>query len=128
MSFGTRSCCASSTVATRAVLEEPSATIVELGRNATETEVYVAAPPAAIWPLVTEIATPSRFGTELREASWIDPARELMDAVIAPGVLPTTEGQPGYMAVYRKVLKLPSFHDFPCHPALMRCRTMALGF
>jgi ectoine hydroxylase-related dioxygenase (phytanoyl-CoA dioxygenase family) len=55
-----------------------------------------------------------------REASWIDSARELMDAVIAPGVLPTTEGQPGYMAVYRKVLKLPRFHDFPCHPALMQ--------
>jgi hypothetical protein len=42
-------------------------------RPTTETDVYVAAPPAAIWPLVTEIAMPSRFGTELREASWIDP-------------------------------------------------------
>src|SRR5690348_9578790 len=47
------------------------------------------------------------------EAGWIDPARDLMDAVIAPGMQPTTEGQPAYMAVYRKVLKLPRFHDFP---------------
>jgi ectoine hydroxylase-related dioxygenase (phytanoyl-CoA dioxygenase family) len=54
------------------------------------------------------------------EAGWIDPAHDIMDAVIAPGMQPTTEGQPPYMAVYRKVLKLPRFHDFPCHPALMQ--------
>src|SRR5689334_10876684 len=54
------------------------------------------------------------------EAGWIDPAHDIMDAVIAPGMQPTTEGQPPYMAVYRKVLKLPRFHDFPCHPTLMR--------
>ena len=41
-------------------------------RPTTETEVYVAAPPAAVWPLVTEIMTPSRFGTELQEATWLD--------------------------------------------------------
>jgi hypothetical protein len=45
----------------------------------TETEVYVAAPPAAVWPLVTEIMTPSRFGTELQEATWFD-----TDAADAP--------------------------------------------
>jgi hypothetical protein len=38
----------------------------------TETEVYVAAPPAAVWPLVTEIMTPTRFGTELQEAIWLE--------------------------------------------------------
>ncbi len=38
----------------------------------TETEVYVAAPPEQVWPLVTEIMTPARFGTELQEASWVD--------------------------------------------------------
>jgi hypothetical protein len=38
-----------------------------------ETEVYVAAPPGAVWPLVAEIMTPSRFGTELQEATWIEP-------------------------------------------------------
>ena len=40
-----------------------------------ETDVYVAAPPAAVWPLVTEIMTPSRFDTELRGATWVEPER-----------------------------------------------------
>jgi ectoine hydroxylase-related dioxygenase (phytanoyl-CoA dioxygenase family) len=53
-------------------------------------------------------------------AGWLDSSGELMDAVVAPDMAPTTEGQAAYMAVYRKVLKLPSFHDFPLHPALMR--------
>jgi hypothetical protein len=42
-------------------------------RPTTETEVYVAAPRSAVWPLVTEIMTPSRFGTELQEATWVEP-------------------------------------------------------
>ena len=42
-------------------------------RPTTETEVYVDAPPAAVWPLVTDITTPSRFGTELQQATWVDP-------------------------------------------------------
>jgi hypothetical protein len=42
-------------------------------RPTAETEVFVAAPPAAVWPLVTEIMTPSRFGTELQEAAWVEP-------------------------------------------------------
>jgi len=33
----------------------------------------VAAPPDHVWPLVTEIMTPARFGTELQEATWLDP-------------------------------------------------------
>jgi hypothetical protein len=41
-------------------------------RPTTETDVYVAAPPTEVWPLVTEIMTPSRFGTELQEATWVD--------------------------------------------------------
>lgn len=53
-------------------------------------------------------------------AGWLDPSRHIIDAVVAPGMQPTSEGQPPYMAVYRKVLKLPRFHDFPAHPALMR--------
>jgi ectoine hydroxylase-related dioxygenase (phytanoyl-CoA dioxygenase family) len=55
----------------------------------------------------------------LREAGWLDPRGGEDEAVVAPGVAPTTEGRPEYMAVYRKVLKTPLFHDFPCHPALM---------
>jgi hypothetical protein len=41
-------------------------------RPTAETEVYVAAPPPAVWPHVTEIMTPARFGTELQEATWLD--------------------------------------------------------
>ena len=61
------------------------------------------------------------------EAGWLDPAHDLMDAVIAPGVEPLSEGKPEYMAVYRRVLKLPRFHDFPTHPALMEIARKLLG-
>jgi ectoine hydroxylase-related dioxygenase (phytanoyl-CoA dioxygenase family) len=60
-------------------------------------------------------------------AGWLDSSCDLSDAVVAADMQPTTEGQPAYMAVYRKVLKLPSFHDFPCHPALMRIAHALLG-
>lgn len=54
------------------------------------------------------------------EAGWLDPSRDPIDGVVAPGMQPTSEGQAPYMQVYRKVLRLPGFHDFPCHPALMQ--------
>jgi uncharacterized protein YndB with AHSA1/START domain len=41
-------------------------------RPTMETDVYIAAPPEQVWPLVTEIMTPARCGTELQEATWID--------------------------------------------------------
>ena len=41
-------------------------------RPTTETDVYVAAPPQRVWPLVAEIMTPTKFGTELQEAVWLD--------------------------------------------------------
>jgi hypothetical protein len=41
-------------------------------RPTAETEVYVDAPPGAVWPLVTEIMTPARLGTELQEATWVE--------------------------------------------------------
>ena len=41
-------------------------------RPTAQTEVYVAAPPQQLWPLVTEIMIPARFGTELQEATWLD--------------------------------------------------------
>lgn len=53
------------------------------------------------------------------EAGWLDPNYDLLEGVVAPGIEPTTEGQPPYMAVYRRVLKTPLFHDFPTHPTLM---------
>jgi hypothetical protein len=41
-------------------------------RPTTETDVYVGVPPEQVWPLVTEIMTPTKFGTELQEARWVD--------------------------------------------------------
>jgi ectoine hydroxylase-related dioxygenase (phytanoyl-CoA dioxygenase family) len=52
-------------------------------------------------------------------AGWLDPERDLMDAVAAPGHEPLTEGMPEYNAVYRKVLRTPLFHDFPLQSALL---------
>jgi hypothetical protein len=53
------------------------------------------------------------------EAGWLDPDHDLMDAIIAPGVTPTQEGKPDYANVYRKVLNLPNFHNFPDNPNLL---------
>ncbi|HSH79580.1 MAG TPA: phytanoyl-CoA dioxygenase family protein [Herpetosiphonaceae bacterium] len=60
-------------------------------------------------------------------AGWLDPAHDLMDAVVASGMQPTSEGKPEYMAVYRKVLRSPRFHDFPCDPALIGVASRFLG-
>ena len=35
-------------------------------------EVHIAAPPAAVWPLVSDISVPARFSTELAGADWAD--------------------------------------------------------
>ncbi len=61
------------------------------------------------------------------EANWLDRNYDLMDAIVSPDRKPTTEGQPDYMTVYRRVLKAPRFHDFPTHPALMAVADMLLG-
>jgi ectoine hydroxylase-related dioxygenase (phytanoyl-CoA dioxygenase family) len=53
------------------------------------------------------------------EAGWLDTSRDVDDGISAPGQKPLQEGMPEYMAVYRKVLKLPSFYNFPTHPQLM---------
>jgi uncharacterized protein YndB with AHSA1/START domain len=41
-------------------------------RPTTEVDVFVAAPPESVWRLVSEINTPSQFGTELQKAVWLD--------------------------------------------------------
>ena len=46
---------------------------------------------------------------------------------MAPDMQPTSEGKPEYSAVYRKVLRLPSFHGFPAHPGLMAIAAKLLG-
>jgi ectoine hydroxylase-related dioxygenase (phytanoyl-CoA dioxygenase family) len=54
------------------------------------------------------------------EAEWLDPAYDLEEGAVRTDLPPTMEGQPAYMAVYRKVLHTPLFHDFPLHPSLMK--------
>jgi uncharacterized protein YndB with AHSA1/START domain len=39
-----------------------------------EAAVQVAAPPDRVWALVSDIATPTRFGGELYETEWLDGA------------------------------------------------------
>lgn len=60
-------------------------------------------------------------------AGWLDPDHDLMEGIVAPGQPPLSEGQPAYMAVYRPVLKLPRFHDFPAHPALRHVAQALVG-
>ena len=35
-------------------------------------DLFVAAPPEAIWPLVSDINLPARFSTEFQGAEWLD--------------------------------------------------------
>ncbi len=41
---------------------------------AVEVDTHVTAPPAVVWPLVSDIALPARFSTELVSTEWIDGA------------------------------------------------------
>jgi hypothetical protein len=41
---------------------------------AVEVQAHVSAPPAVVWPLVSDISLPARFSTELVAAEWIDGA------------------------------------------------------
>lgn len=67
-----------------------------------------------------EVLTVRRAVLEvISAAGWVDPAYDLMEGRAMPGHKPLTEGQPEYAAAYRKVLRTPSFHNFPCHSALM---------
>jgi len=62
-----------------------------------------------------------------REAGWLDPSRDMMDGIAAPGHEPLMEGMPDYMAVYRHILKVPSFFDFPAQPALAQVAEKVLN-
>jgi uncharacterized protein YndB with AHSA1/START domain len=37
-----------------------------------EVEVRIDAPPSAVWPVVRDITTPTRFSEELQEARWLE--------------------------------------------------------
>jgi uncharacterized protein YndB with AHSA1/START domain len=40
-----------------------------------EVQTLIDAPPAVVWSLVSDIATPARFSEELQEARWLDEER-----------------------------------------------------
>lgn len=46
-------------------------------RSEVEVSVDIAAPPSAVWDLVTDINLPARFQREFRRADWIDPGPAL---------------------------------------------------
>jgi hypothetical protein len=98
------------------VESDPQATVEEL-RHEMETRSYLFF--RGLLPAEVVLQVRHDILELCREAGWLDPASDLMDAVVAPNVQPTTEGKPDYMAVYRRVLKLPSFREFPSHPLLM---------
>lgn len=52
------------------------------------------------------------------EAGWLDSSRDVIDGLVRPGITPSGEGQPEYMAMYRRLLKTPGFHAFPDLPVL----------
>jgi uncharacterized protein YndB with AHSA1/START domain len=43
-------------------------------RPTVEVEVHVEAPPEQVWPVVADVATPTRFSSELQETTWLDDA------------------------------------------------------
>lgn len=59
-------------------------------------------------------------------AGWLDPSRDVMDGIAAPGQEPLREGMPEYMTVYRKILQTTSFHDFPISPSLKKATSIIL--
>ena len=50
----------------------PSDPICLADQPGTWVEVDIAAPPARVWELVTDIDLPARFSTEFRGATWVD--------------------------------------------------------
>ena len=55
-----------------------------------------------------------------QEAGWLNPSSDMMDAIASPDKEPTMEGLDDYMKVYRKVLRLSSFFDFPTSLSMMQ--------
>jgi len=67
----------------------------------------------------TEVVLQVRHDVMEMLSGWLDTRYDIMEGIAAPGIEPKTEGQREYAAVYRQVLQLPRFHDFPLQPTLM---------
>lgn len=75
-----------------------------------------------------EILAVRRAALELcDEAGWLDPDADLMAGQVRPGIAPSGEGKPEYMAMYRKLLKTPLFHAFPDLPELRQVAAKLLN-
>jgi ectoine hydroxylase-related dioxygenase (phytanoyl-CoA dioxygenase family) len=61
-----------------------------------------------------------------RDAGWLDPVRPLEEGVWN-GEVTCQENDPEYMEVYRRVLKLPSFQQFPFHPTFIDLAKTLVG-
>lgn len=61
-----------------------------------------------------------------RDAGWLDPAADLMEARWS-GIGPYAENEPPYMAVYRKIVNLPLFNDLPRHTFYLNLMERVLG-
>jgi ectoine hydroxylase-related dioxygenase (phytanoyl-CoA dioxygenase family) len=78
-------------------------------------------------PVDTVMAVRRAVLEQCAAAGWLDPTHDLMEAVVAPTMQPTNEGKPEYMAVYRQVLRLPCFYDFPTQQPLLNVAAELLG-
>jgi len=61
-----------------------------------------------------------------RDAGWLDPALPLEQGVWN-GQETHLEGEPAYMAVYRKWLRQPLFQRLPCQPVLLEIAEKIVG-
>ena len=62
---------------------------------AVQVEARISAPPAVVWPLVSDITLPARFSTELVAAEWIDGGGGPAPGLVSPAVTTMTRSGPG---------------------------------
>src|SRR5689334_17229402 len=60
------------------------------------------------------------------QAGWLDPKADLIEAKWS-GVGPYAENDPEYMAIYRRIIKLPLFNELPQDPAYMDLMGRIIG-
>ncbi len=71
-------------------------------------------------PVADVLAVRQAVLAHCAEAGWLDPSHDPLEGIVRSDLEPTMEGRPEYMAVYRKILRTPLFHEFPQHPHLMQ--------
>ena len=63
----------------------------------------------------------------LASEGWIKPGTDPYDGIANEAIEPCAEGDPQYMAVYKKVLRLPSFDALPASAAYMTLAERIMG-